>query len=139
MTMIRTYTELIKLPTFKERYEYLRLSGVVGKETFGIERYLNQKFYKTPEWKRIRDQVIIRDNGNDLGMDGYEIYGRIIIHHMNPIDASDIIKHSEEILDPDQLICVSFSTHNAIHYGENYALTKEPTVRKPNDTCPWRR
>ena len=137
--MIRTYTELIKLPTFKERFEYLKLSGVVGKETFGIERYLNQKFYKTPEWKRIRDQIIIRDGGNDLGMDGYEIYGRIIIHHMNPIDASDIIKHSEEILDPNQLICVSFATHNAIHYGDEYALTKEPTVRKPYDTCPWRR
>ena len=137
--MIRTYTELIKLPTFKERFEYLKLSGVVGKETFGIERYLNQKFYKTPEWKRIRDQIIIRDSGNDLGMDGYEIYGRIIIHHMNPIDASDIIKHSEEILDPNQLICVSFATHNAIHYGDEYALTKEPTVRKPHDTCPWRR
>lgn len=137
--MIRTYTELIKLPTFKERYEYLKLGSRIGEETFGFDRYLNQKFYKLPEWKRVRDLVIIRDNGCDLAMEDYEIYGRIIIHHMNPINIQDIIKHSELILDPEQLICTSISTHNAIHYGEEVLRSKEPVVRKPNDTCPWRK
>lgn len=137
--MIRTYTELIKLPTFKERYEYLKLGSRIGEETFGFDRYLNQKFYKLPEWKRVRDQVIIRDNGCDLAMEDYEIYGRIIIHHMNPINIQDIIKHSELILDPEQLICTSISTHNAIHYGEEALRSKEPVVRKPNDTCLWRK
>ena len=136
---MRTYTELIKLPTFNERYEYLKLKSRIGEETFGFDRYLNQKFYKLSEWKRVRDQVIIRDNGCDLGMDDYEIYGRIIIHHMNPIEIQDILKHSELILDPEQLICTSISTHNAIHYGEEALRSKEPVVRKPNDTCPWRK
>ena len=137
--MIRTYSELIKLPTFKERYDYLQLKGKVGAETFGFDRYLNQKFYRSPEWKKVRDIVIIRDKGCDLAMDDYEIYGRIIIHHMNPVELNDILQHSMTVLDPDQLICTSISTHNAIHYGEESLRSKEPVVRKPNDTCPWRK
>lgn len=135
---MRTYSELILLPTFKERFEYLKLSGKVGEDTFGFDRYLNQKFYRTSEWKHVRDQVIVRDLGCDLGLEGYDIYGRIIIHHMNPMSASDIIKHSAWILDPEQLICTSFSTHNALHYGDLNLVAKEPTIRRPNDTCPWR-
>lgn len=135
---MKTYSELILLPTFKERFEYLKLSGAVGKDTFGFDRYLNQQFYRTSEWKRVRDAVIIRDNGCDLGVEGYEIHDRIIIHHMNPITANDIIKHSDWILDPNQLICTSFRTHNAIHYGDISLIDKQPTIRKPNDTCPWR-
>lgn len=135
---MKTYSELILLPTFKERFEYLKLSGVVGRDTFGFDRYLNQQFYRTSEWKKVRDAVIIRDNGCDLGVEGYEIHDRIIIHHMNPITANDIIKHSDWIIDPNQLICTSFRTHNAIHYGDISLIDKQPTIRKPNDTCPWR-
>lgn len=135
---MKTYSELILLPTFKERFEYLKLSGVVGRDTFGFDRYLNQQFYRTSEWKKVRDAVIIRDNGCDLGVEGYEIHDRIIIHHMNPITANDIIKHSDWIVDPNQLICTSFRTHNAIHYGDISLIDKQPTIRKPNDTCPWR-
>lgn len=135
---MRTYSELVLLPTFKERFEYLKLSSAVGKDTFGFDRYLNQQFYRTSEWKKVRDAVIIRDNGCDLGVEGYEIHDRIIIHHMNPITANDIIKHSDWILDPNQLICTSFRTHNAIHYGDISLIDKQPTIRKPNDTCPWR-
>lgn len=135
---MRTYSELVLLPTFKERFEYLKLSSVVGKDTFGFDRYLNQQFYRTSVWKKVRDAVIIRDNGCDLGVEGYEIYDRILIHHMNPITADDIIKHSDWILDPNQLICTSFRTHNAIHYGDISLIDKQPTIRKPNDTCPWR-
>lgn len=135
---MRTYSELVLLPTFKERFEYLKLSSVVGKDTFGFDRYLNQQFYRTSVWKKVRDAVIIRDNGCDLGVEGYEIYDRILIHHMNPITADDIIKHSDWILDPNQLICTSFRTHNAIHYGDISIIDKQPTIRKPNDTCPWR-
>lgn len=135
---MRTYSELVLLPTFKERFEYLKLSSVVGKVTFGFDRYLNQQFYRTSVWKKVRDAVIIRDNGCDLGVEGYEIYDRILIHHMNPITADDIIKNSDWILDPNQLICTSFRTHNAIHYGDISLIDKQPTIRKPNDTCPWR-
>lgn len=135
---MRTYSELVLLPTFKERFEYLKLSSVVGKDTFGFDRYLNQQFYRTSVWKKVRDAVIIRDNGCDLGVEGYEIYDRILIHHMNPITADDIIKHSDWIVDPNQLICTSFRTHNAIHYGDISLIDKQPTIRKPNDTCPWR-
>lgn len=135
---MKTYSELILLPTFKERFEYLKLSGVVGRDTFGFDRYLNQQFYRTSEWKKVRDAVIIRDNGCDLGIEGYEIYDRIIIHHMNPITANDVIKHSDWIVDPNQLICTSFRTHNAIHYGDISLIDTKPTIRKPNDTCPWR-
>ena len=135
---MKTYSELILLPTFKERFEYLKLSGVVGRDTFGFDRYLNQQFYRTSEWKKVRDAVIIRDNGCDLGVEGYGIHDRIIIHHMNPITANDVIKHSDWIVDPNQLICTSFRTHNAIHYGDISLIDKQPTIRKPNDTCPWR-
>lgn len=137
--MIRTYTELIALPTFKERFLYLQLSGEVGKDTFGFDRYLNQNFYRSSEWKRIRNLVILRDNGRDLGIDGYEIHGRVYIHHMNPISANDILKRTGILVNPEYLICVSHQTHNAIHYGDESLLAQNPVDRKPNDTCPWRR
>ncbi len=138
MTTIKCYSELIRLPTFKGRYEYLRLNGVVGKETFGFDRYMNQFFYHSPEWKRIRDLVITRDNGCDLGIPGREIFGRILIHHMNPIEPEDIRSHSEIILDPEYLITTIHDTHLAIHYGDDHQLLQEPVERRPNDTCPWR-
>lgn len=136
--MTKTYSELIKLKTFKERYEYLRLDGLIGEETFGFDRYMNQKFYKSKEWKRIRDQVIVRDNGCDLGVEGYEIGGRILIHHMNPILLKDIQTLSEFLLNPEYLICTTLDTHNAIHYGNSNLLVIEPIERTKNDTCPWR-
>ena len=137
-TNIRTYSELIKLPTFKERYEYLRLGGRVGEDTFGFDRYLNQAFYKSEEWKFIRDHVIIRDNGCDLGIEGHEIFGRILIHHMNPIRKEDIINRSDILLNPEYLICTIKNTHDAIHYGDKNLLVIAPIERKKNDTCPWR-
>ena len=136
--MIRTYSELCKLKTFKERYDYLRLCGRVGKETFGFDRYLNQIIYKLPEWKSVRDKVIVRDCGCDLGMEGYEIGEKILVHHMNPITMDDIINHSQDIFNPEYLICVSHQTHNAIHYGDESQLILEPVERSPNDTCPWK-
>lgn len=137
--MIRTYTELSKLPTFKERYRYLQLNGSVGQDTFGFDRYLNQGFYKSKEWKSIRDQIIVRDNGCDLGVEGYDIHARIYIHHMNPILPKDIVDQTEFLLDPEYLICVTHNTHNAIHYGDESLLVTEPVVRTPNDTCPWKK
>lgn len=136
---IRTYSELITLPTFEERYQYLRLNGRVGEETFGFDRWLNQRFYKDPEWLAIRDEVIIRDNGCDLAIPGREIYSRILIHHMNPITKDDILQRSKYLLDPEYLICTIKNTHDAIHYGDENLLVKGPVERKPNDTCPWRR
>ena len=136
--MMRTYTELIMLPTFEERFHYLELKGVVGAQTFGFERYLNQNFYTSQEWQRVRREVIIRDNGCDLGVDGYTIFGRVILHHMNPITSEDILKQTGLLLNPEFLICVSHTTHNAIHYGSEELLPKGPIDRKPNDTCPWR-
>lgn len=136
---IRRYSELITMPTFKERYEYLRLGGQVGKETFGFDRYLNQVFYRSKEWKSIRDYVITRDNGCDLGIEGREIPGRILIHHMNPITAEDIYNRSEFLLDPEYLISTIKITHDAIHYGDESLLLSEPIERTKNDTCPWRR
>lgn len=139
MTIVRTYSELIKLPTYKERYEYCRLNGYVGKETFGFDRYLNQLFYqRDPRWKKVRDHVIIRDNGCDLGMAGYEIYGKIYVHHMNPITIEDLERDSEYLLDPEFLISVTHNTHNAIHYGDESLLILPPIERTRNDTCPWR-
>lgn len=136
---IRTYTELMKLKTFKERFEYLKLSGVVGQDTFGYDRYLNQQFYKSKAWKRIRDQVIIRDNGCDLGIEDRDINSRIYVHHMNPITKSDILNMTDMLLDPEYLICVSKNTHDAIHYGDEQLLyTNHLVERTPNDTCPWR-
>lgn len=137
-TNIRTYSELIQLPTFKERFDYLRLDGVVGKDTFGFDRYLNQQFYRSSEWKRIRNQVIVRDNGCDLGIDEYEIHGRILIHHMNPISIEDLQYMSDLLMNPEYLICVSHRTHNAIHYGDESLIVTDPIERSQNDTCPWR-
>lgn len=135
---IRTYSELITLPTFKERFEYLKLGGKVGEETFGFDRYLNQIFYKSPEWLRVRDIVIVRDNGCDLGIPGREIYGRILVHHMNPIRLEDIAKRSDYLLNPEYLISTIKLTHDAIHYGDDSLLITGPIERKQNDTCPWR-
>lgn len=137
-TNIRTYSELIQLPTFEERFDYLRLDGVVGKDTFGFDRYLNQQFYRSSEWKRIRNQVIVRDNGCDLGIDEYEIRGRILIHHMNPISIEDLQYMSDLLMNPEYLICVSHRTHNAIHYGDESLIVTAPIERSQNDTCPWR-
>ena len=138
--MIRTYTELSKLKTFEERFEYLRLDGQVGKETFGFDRIFNQKFYKSDEWRAIRDQVIIRDCGCDLGVLGHEIYGqRILIHHMNPISLEDLERRSEILMNPEYLITTIHNTHQAIHYGDEDLLIKLPRERTKNDTCPWKR
>ena len=137
-TNIRTYSELIQLPTFEERFDYLRLGGVVGKDTFGFDRYLNQQFYRSSEWKRIRNQVIVRDNGCDLGIDECEIHGRILIHHMNPISIEDLQYMSDLLMNPEYLICVSHRTHNAIHYGDESLIVTAPIERSQNDTCPWR-
>ena len=128
---IRTYSELIKLKTFEERFQYLQLSGSVGKETFGFDRYA--------VWKRVRDKVIIRDNGCDLGIDDRVIYGNILIHHMNPITDKDILNLTDILLNPEYLICVSHNTHNAIHYSDEDLLIKAPVIRTKNDTCPWKR
>lgn len=135
---IKTYSELIAIPTFEERYEYLRIGGSVGEETFGFDRYLNQVFYKSKEWKAVRRFVIVRDNGCDLGMEGYEIYGKILIHHINPISKKDILERSDFLLNPEYLICTSKTTHDAIHYGDASLLPMKPIERRPNDTCPWR-
>ena len=136
---IRTYSELITLPTFEERYRYLRLGGNVGEETFGFDRYLNQLFYKTKEWRALRNQIIVRDNGCDLGIEDREIFGRIIIHHMNPITVDDIKRRSEFLLNPEYLISTSHNTHQAISYGDEGLLITMPVERSRNDTCPWRR
>lgn len=136
--MSRSYSELILLPTFKERYEYLRLDGVIGEETFGFDRYVNQRFYKSREWKQVRDLVIIRDNGCDLGIEGFDIYGKIFIHHMNPIMLRDIQNATEFLLNPEYLICTTLDTHNAIHYGDSNLLVTAPAERTKNDTCPWK-
>lgn len=134
--MIRTYSELIKLPTFADRFKYLKLNGLVGEETFGFDRWLNQSLYHSDIWKSVRDQVIIRDNGCDLAVEGLEIRDRIIVHHMNPVTKNEILAHSESILDPEFLICTSISTHNAIHYGDDSIL--EPFIeRRPGDTSLW--
>lgn len=138
-TIIRTYSKLITLPTFEERYRYLRLSGVIGNETFGSNRYLNQAFYKSGEWFSIRDKVIVRDNGCDLAMPDRAIYGRVLIHHLNPITLDDIENRSDFLLDPEYLICVTKRTHDAIHYGDEGLLILPPPERTPYDTCPWKR
>lgn len=137
--IIRTYSELITIPTFEERFRYLKLDGVIGKETFGFDRYLNQIFYKSDEWKAIRRHVILRDNGCDLGVEGRDIYGRILIHHMNPITKEDILNRSGLLLNPEYLICTVKNTHDAIHYGDESLLMKDPIKRRKNDTCPWKK
>ncbi|MBQ8134796.1 MAG: hypothetical protein IJ192_10395 [Clostridia bacterium] len=137
--MLRTYKELSRLKTFEERFAYLQLKGVIGKETFGFDRVFNQMFYHSQEWKSIRDKVIIRDNGCDLGVSGYDIYGKIVIHHMNPISMNDIENRTDFLLNPDYLICTTLNTHNAIHYGDENLLIKAPIERIRNDTCPWKK
>ena len=136
---IRTYSELSQLATFEERFHYLNLQGIVGEETFGYDRYLNQMFYNSTEWKALRHQIIVRDNGCDLGIVGREIYKYIVIHHMNPITKQDILDRSTFVMDPEYLICVSDNTHRAIHYGDESLLLTGPIERTKNDTCPWRR
>ena len=137
--IIRTYAELVTLPTLKERFEYLKLAGVVGKATFGYDRYLNQRFYKSYEWRSLRNHIITRDGGCELGLDDYEIRGRIFIHHMNPIVDDDIIDDSDYLMNPNYLICVSQEMHNALHYGnEDILRAKQLVERRPNDTCPWK-
>lgn len=137
--IIRTYSELKELKTFEERFKYLKLGGVVGVETFGFDRYFNQKFYTTTEWKQLRNYIIVRDLGCDLGCEDHEIFGqRIIIHHMNPIDLEDIEKKSDFLLNPEFLITTIHSTHNAIHYGDESLIITAPIERRRNDTCPWK-
>ncbi len=139
-TNIKTYSELITLPTYIDRFNYLKLDGRVGADTFGFDRHLNQMVYqKDPRWRDARDRVIIRDNGCDLGVEGYEIYGKIIVHHMNPITLDDILNDRDWIFDPEFLICTTHITHNAIHYGDVNLLTIAPIERTKNDTCPWKR
>lgn len=135
---IKTYSELITIPTFEERFEYLQLKGSVGKDTFGYDRYLNQVLYRSPEWKRLRNQIIIRDCGCDLACDGYDVYGKVLIHHLNPITVEDVLARSRKVFDPNNLVCVSHNTHNAIHYGDVDLLVTGPIIRTKNDTCPWR-
>lgn len=135
---IKCYSELRQLSTFEERYNYLRLRGSVGQDTFGFDRVFNQMFYASQEWKAVRNRVIIRDLGCDLGVEGYEIHGRILIHHMNPITLDDIRFNTDFLLDPEYLITTVHSTHNAIHYGDESLLPKTPIERRRNDTCPWK-
>ena len=137
--ILRTYSELITFPTFRERYEYLRIKGKVGEDTFGFDRWLNQRFYRSAEWKRIRNQVIVRDNACDLAADGYEIFDKIIIHHMNPISMVDLVGASDYLIDPEFLICTKLETHNAIHYGDSNLIESEVVERRPNDTVPWKK
>ena len=136
---IKTYSELITLPTFEERFQYLKLDGVVGKETFGFKRRLNQEFYHSDEWLSFRDNIIIRDCGCDLGVSGFEIHGSVLIHHLNPITYDDILYRRSCIFDPENAICTKLSTHNAIHYGDKSLLVLAPVERSRNDTSPWRK
>lgn len=136
--MNRCYSDLVKLETFEERYEYLKFSSKIGEVTFGYERYLNQMFYGSPEWKAFRRDVIIRDNGMDLGLEGYDIADRIEVHHINPITPEMIERNDPMLMDMENVICTSSKTHKAIHYGDKSLLPKDPIERKPNDTCPWR-
>jgi hypothetical protein len=137
MTKSRSYSELRKLIHFEERYEYLKLNGAVGRSTFGFDRYINQKFYQSQEWKRVRQEVILRDNGCDLGVHGYEINGELLIHHINPIVPEDIIHGEEWILNPEYLITTTPNTHNAIHFGDERLLPRVVVERTPNDTRLW--
>ena len=135
---MKTYKEMSRLKTFEERYEYLRLNGAVGEDTFGFDRFINQRFYRSAEWRSVRDRVIIRDDGCDLGDPDHPIQGRVIIHHMNPARVEDFNDNPEYLLNPDYLVCVSHNTHNAIHYGDENLLPKKWEPRTPNDTCLWK-
>lgn len=138
--MIKTYSEMIKFDSFYERFEYLKLNGYVGEDTFGDQRFLNQILYKTPEWRKIRREIILRDNGMDLGVAGCTICGKVLIHHLNPITIEDIQNRNFKIFDPENLVCVSHKTHNAIHYGNiQKTLNSELTIRSKNDTIPWKK
>lgn len=137
--MIRTYSEMCSLNTFKERFYYLKLDGIVGEDTFGSKRYLNQILYKTKEWLMLRDKIIVRDNGCDLGVVGREIFGRIVVHHINPITIEDVLNRNPKVFDPNNLITCSDMTHKAIHYGDEQLLISEPIERSKYDTCPWKR
>ena len=136
---VRTYTELISLPTFEERFRYLKLDGKIGEATFGFQRWVNQEFYHSSEWLSFRDDVIIRDNGCDLGIAGHEIFGPVLIHHINPITYEDIINRNPCVFDLENVICTQLKTHNAIHYGDENILILKPVQRSRNDTCPWRK
>ena len=135
--MVRTYSELISTPHFQDRFNYLKLDGVVGDETFGYQRYVNQSFYRSTEWKEVRDYVISRDYGRDLAVPGREIYDMVLVHHMNPITNQDILNRNPDILDPEFLVCVSHDTHNAIHYGDRTKLVPVVLERTPGDTKLW--
>lgn len=135
----KTYSNLKQFESLKDRYEYLKLGGIVGDSTFGHNRYLNQEFYRSKEWLEVRDYVIIRDNGCDLGVEGFEIHSKILVHHMNPITLADIENRNPDILNPEYLISTSDRTHQAIHFGDKDLLPKDPIIRKPNDTVPWKR
>lgn len=137
--MTRTYSELLLLPTFEERFEYLSLSGKVCDPTFGSYRLLNQRFYRSAAWRRVKDMVILRDNACDLGVEDRQLFDHVMVHHMNPITPRDIREFNPDILDPEFLITVSHSTHNAIHYGDKTQLVSAPVERRPNDTSPWRK
>lgn len=139
MNTIKTYSQLCKFSTFEKRFEYLKIGGQIGVETFGFERYLNQSFYHSREWEMVRDKVILRDNGCDLGVDGYELVGRVIIHHMNPITRDDIIHRTEILLNPEYLIATCKRTHDALHYGGGIPVYEPYVERTRNDTCPWKR
>lgn len=136
---IKTYSELIAIPTFIERFRYLRIGGAIGAETFGYDRHLNQTLYRSTEWKRFRRDIIVRDLGCDLGIEDYEIIGKIMVHHINPITVEDVLRRNPMIFDPENVICTSMNTHNAIHYGDESLLMLEPIERTKNDTCPWKR
>lgn len=140
MTMSsKTYSELIIIPTFLERFRYLKIGGLVGKSTFGYDRYLNQILYHSDEWKTFRRDIIIRDNGCDLSAEGFDIHGLMIVHHIDPITVEDILNRHPKVFDPENVILVSHKTHNAIHYGDESMLMLGPIIRTPNDTCPWKR
>lgn len=137
--IIRTYSDLVKLGTFVERYQYLKLHGVIGVDTFGFDRYLNQVLYRSKEWRDLRHRIIVRDNGCDMALEGWDICGPVTVHHMNPLTVKDVDERNPDIFDPEFLVCVSHNTHNAIHYGDESLLPKEPIERRAGDTCPWKK
>lgn len=139
ITKIRSYSELSKLKTFEERFEYLKLDGAVGADTFGFNRYLREMLHKSPEWKKARRETILRDQGCDLGIEDRVITGRVMVHHMNPVTVEQILNRDPIVYDPEYLISTAHITHNAIHYGDEDLLIKDPIERSKNDTCPWRR
>lgn len=138
MMIIKNYSKMLTFPTLEERFRYLQLKGSVGKDTFGYDRYLNQILYHSEEWKSFRNGIIIRDNGCDLACEGYEIHKRILVHHINPITVEDVLNRDPKVFDPENVVCVSHITHNAIHYGDENLLIIAPVERSQNDTCPWK-